>query len=259
MSETAEKLLHGFNTAVLTQKSKAKPSKGEALHFSETGHKGGLFLISKDVEEITQLNNKGKRQAARKKTRNRKTVMRKDIFEYRGKSYRVNSAKSGLYVETLKSMINQFELAAKKWSRVFVLRFDLHTHYYTGDSKRLSKFSKRLFMRLRRDYGFKEIGFCWAREMERAKSQHYHFVLFLDGRLVRHSKRINELIKAAWDDGTGAYHVPFIKRPYYFGSGEQITDDVIYRLSYLAKARGKGYRDKQAKDFQCSRMKTDFV
>ena len=152
-------------------------------------------------------------------------------------------------------MIDQFEIAVKKWPRLFVLRFDLHAHYYTDDNQRLSAFRKRLFMRLKRDYGFKEIGFCWAREKERAKSQHYHFILFLDGRLVRHSNRINELIRNAWDDGTGAYHMPVIKRPYYFGSGEQIRDEVVYRLSYLAKARGKGYRDKQAKDFQCSRMR----
>ena len=225
------------------------------MPFSETPHKGGLFLISKEAPDIPPDNSKGKKKAAPKKTRNRKTVMRDDIFEYRGKSYRVNADKSGLYVQTLKSLITQFELAAQKWNRVFVLRFDLHTHFYTGNNKRLSDFNKRLFIRLKREYGFKEIGFCWAREMERAKTQHYHYVLFLDGRLIRHSKIINELIKNAWDDGTGAYHVPTIKRPYYFGKGEQITDDVIYRVSYFAKARGKGYRDKQAKDFQCSRMK----
>lgn len=51
------------------------------------------------------------------------------------------------------------------------------------------------------------------------------------------------MIKEAWEKPTGGYHVPIIKQ------------EVIYRVSYLAKARGKGYRDKQAKDYQCSRMK----
>ena len=29
----------------------------------------------------------------------------------------------------------------------------------------------------------------------------------------------------------------------------------IYRISYLAKTRGKGYRDPQAKDYETSRLK----
>lgn len=255
MSKFAPKLLHGFDTAVLTHKNEAKPNAGAASCVSETPYKGGLFLISNEAPDISQLNNRGKTRAARKKTRNRKTVIRKDFFNYGGKNYRVNSAKSGLYVETLKSITNQFEIAAQKWRRVFMLRFDLHQHIYTGNNQRITAFRKRLFNKLKRDYGFTDIGFCWVRERERAKAQHYHFVLFLDGRLIRHSKCINQLVKNAWDDGTGSYHVPTIKRPYYFGTGEQITDDAIYRVSYLAKARGKGFRDKQAKDFQCSRMK----
>jgi hypothetical protein len=198
---------------------------------------------------------RGKQRAARLKTRNRKTVMYEDIFEYRGKIYRVNSSKSGLYVEILEPMIGQFEIAAQKWGRVFVLRFDLHQHFYSGDNRRITAFRKRLFNRLKRIYGFKDIGFCWVREKERAKSQHYHFVLFLEGRLIKHSSRINELITEAWEEPTGSYHVPIIKRPFYFGTGEEIADDAIHRASYLAKARGKGYRDTQAKDFQCSRMK----
>jgi hypothetical protein len=41
--------------------------------------------------------------------------------------------------------------------------------------------------------------------------------------------------------------------------------DAIYRISYLAKVRGKGYRDPQAKDYGTSRLKfksnvvTDFI
>jgi hypothetical protein len=152
-------------------------------------------------------------------------------------------------------MIEQFEIGLKKWRRVFVLRFDLHTHVFTKNNVRITAFRKRLFQKLKRYYGFKEIGSCWVREQERAKSQHYHFVLFLDGNLIRHSSIINEMIRAAWDDGTGTYTMPHIKHPFYFVDREEITQEAMYRMSYLAKPRGKGYRPPQTKDFQCSRMK----
>jgi len=251
MSETVSKQLHGFDIADLTRDSEAKSLTGEASHFSETSNKSRLFLISKDSLVIAKTS-KAKNQ---KKKRNRKKVIFNDVFTHNGKDYRVNSAKSGLYAEILTKLIEQFELASQKWKRVFVLRFDLHSHYYSGDNKRITAFRKRLFQRLKREYGFNQIGFAWVREMERSKAQHYHWALFLDGDLIRHSSRINLMVKDAWEDETGAYHVPTIPRPFYFGNVETIAEDVIYRVSYLAKARGKGYRDKQAKDYQTSRMK----
>lgn len=250
MSETVSKQLHGFDTAVLTRNIEADLAMGEASSFLETSKKPRLFLISKDASSKPT-----KHSGANKKQLNRKRVVFDDIFTHNGKQYRVNSAKSGLYAEILARVIEQFELASQRWRRVFVLRFDLHAHYYSGDNKRLTAFRKRLFQSLKRHYGFSEIGFCWVRELERSKSQHYHWVLFLDGNLIRHSSRINRMVKDAWEDLTGAYHVPVIKRPFYFGSAEDIAQEVIYRVSYLAKARGKGYRDKQAKDYQTSRMK----
>lgn len=250
MCVIASKQLHGFDTAVLTQECEVKPISGEASSLSEMDKTSRLFLVSKDLPVKDQTIDYKKR----KQKHNRKKVIFSDVINHNGRSYRVNSAKSGLYAEILAKIIEQFEVASHKWGRVFVLRFDLHGHYYSGDNKRITSFRKRLFQRLKREYGFNEIGFCWVREMERSTAQHYHWVLFLDGNLIRHSSKINRMIKDAWEDETGAYHVPVIKRPFYFGRAEDIAQDVIYRVSYLAKARGKGYRDKQAKDYQTSRM-----
>jgi len=245
--------LHAFNTTELTQETEAKPIQGKASYFSETSETSRFFLISKDALD-KPTSSKGIK-AKRKKKRNRKRVIFNDVFTHNGKDYRVNSAGSGLYAEILTRLIEQFELAGQKWRRVFTLRFDLHSHYYSGDNKRITAFRKRLFQRLKREYGFKEIGFCWVRELERSKAQHYHWVLFLDGDLIRHSSRINQMIKNAWEDETGAYHVPTIPKPFSFGTADEIREEVIYRASYLAKVRGKGYRDDQAKDYQTSRMK----
>lgn len=258
MPKIAPNVTGGFDEAVLTHKRIDEALIVKASSFSEMAKNERLFLISNNASnKYVPVNDKeiAGRSKKIKRTVNRKRIIFDDTFTHDGKTYQVNSIKSGLYVEILKPLIEQFEIAVIKWKRVFVLRFDLHTHINRPDNKEMTTFRKRLFSKLKRVYGFKEIGFCWVREQERAKSQHYHWVLFLDGDLIRHSSSINELIKQAWERPTGGYHVPIIKRPYYFADSEDIKLKVIYRVSYLAKPRGKGYRPAQTKDFQCSRMK----
>ena len=257
MVNLAQNAKGGFDIAELTHKSIGEALAGMVLPVSETALKARLFLLS-NVEASKNNPLEGvvnKSVTKPKRTHNRKRIIFDDTFTHKGKTYRVNSSKSGLYAEILKPMIEQFEIGLKKWRRVFVLRFDLHTHVFTKNNVRITAFRKRLFQKLKRYYGFKEIGSCWVREQERAKSQHYHFVLFLDGNLIRHSSIINEMIRAAWDDGTGTYTMPHIKHPFHFVDREGITQEAMYRVSYLAKPRGKGYRPPQTKDFQCSRMK----
>jgi hypothetical protein len=258
MANLAENARGAFDIAELTHQTTGEAVAGMVLPVSETALKARLFLLS-NVEASNNIPlepvvTKGA-TAKPKRTINRKRVIFEDTFTHNGKAYRVNSSKSGLYAEILKPIIEQFEIGLAKWNRVFVLRFDLHTHVFTKDNSRITAFRKRLFQKLKRYYGFKEIGSCWVREQERAKSQHYHCVLFLDGNLIRHSSIINEMIRAAWDDGTGTYTMPHIKHPFHFVDREGITQEAIYRVSYLAKPRGKGYRPPQTKDFQCSRMK----
>jgi hypothetical protein len=249
-------MMGGFDIAVLTHKTGSEALAYKASLLSETAKKERILLLSKRSNtKPTPVVSKIPTNIKPKRTINRKKITFDEAFTYNGKAYRVNTAKSGLYVEILEAMINQFEIAAAKWKRVFVLRFDLHMSIYRKDNQLITAFRKRLFQKLKREYGFKDIGFCWVREQERAKASHYHWVLFLDGDLIRHSNNINEMVKQAWERQEGNYHVPTIKRPYYFVDSEAITQDAIYRVSYLAKPRGKGYRDKQAKDYNCSRMK----
>jgi len=258
MSNSSPKKEGGIDIAVLTREGVGEALMAEASPFSENDNNERLFLISNADSNQSLLDNGSEMKVVSKKAKrtiNRKRVFVGDAFTRNDKTYSVNSAKSGLYVEILSGMIDQFEIAITKWRRVLVLRFDLHTHSNTKDNKIVTAFRKRLVQKLKREYGFKEIGYCWVREQERAKAQHYHWVLFLDGDLIRHSKRIIEMVKQIWENPTGNNHVPVIKNPFYFVDSEQLAQKAIYRASYLAKTRGKGYRDKQVKDYQCSRMK----
>jgi hypothetical protein len=53
--------------------------------------------------------------------------------------------------------------------------------------------------------------------------------------------------------------MPHINHPFHFVDNEQALQAAIYRISYLAKPRGKGYRPPQTKDYGCSRMKAKLV
>jgi len=254
--EASNILRGGFDIAELTQKNTGEAIAVQASPISESDEETRLFLLS-NTQSINTLHDKG---GTLKRTTNRKSTTFNDTITHQNKTYKINNGKPenklGLYNEPLKKIIEQFEIGLTKWSRVFVLRFDLHMLYETNNNQEMTAFRKRLFQKLKREYGFDSIGFCWAREYHgKGKGQHYHWAIWLDGNKIRHSSRINEMVKKAWNKPTGGYHVPTIKRPFYFVDNEEVAQDAIYRVSYLAKTRGKGYREEQTKDYQCSRMK----
>lgn len=245
----------GFDIADLTHKSEAEAIPAKASPLSKNESNTRLFLISNELGNAETIPGGGEEKKRPKKpTCNRKHIIFDSELEHNGNIYQVNTKKSGLYVELIVKIIEQYEIAVRKWRRVFVLRFDLHQSFYRDDSKHITNFRKRLFQKLKREYDFDEIGYCWVREQERSKAQHYHWVLFLDGNKIKHSSRIRKMIIQAWDQPNGAYHSPTIKHPFHFVASHVETLEAIYRVSYLAKARGKGYRPPQAKDYACSRM-----
>jgi len=173
-----------------------------------------------------------------------------------GQTWWVNSAKSGLFTKQLTVMIKQVESMLSHHSKVLAIRFDLRLYEYTPDNKIITLFNRRLHKWLKSKYGVTRIGFAWCREMETAKQQHYHYVLLLDGHKVRHPHEILPRIKVVWETQLdGSMYTP--ANCYYniYRDDRQSIQDVIWRISYLAKARGKGYRDKQAKDYGTSRLK----
>lgn len=189
-----------------------------------------------------------------KKTKNRKYASSSNTIKHDDTEYAINAKKSGVYPQQLHAMIDQLDTCHLKWGRVFVLRFDLHQCHYTEGSGMVTKFRKNLARRLERGYAISEIGYAWTREQEKAKHQHYHFVLMLDGDVIRHSARLNEIIADTWQavrNGNTTYHP---KACFTNVTDSETKAKAVYRISYLAKARGKGYRPPQAKDYGASRL-----
>ncbi len=156
----------------------------------------------------------------------------------------------------MKRIIRQLNIMCERYRRVFCVVFDLHMDVYTNDNLVISQFEKKLFPLIKSRYKVLDIGFAWVREMEKAKHQHYHMALMLDGKRIRHSSKILELIEQKWMLSGGG-HAHIIENCYYniCNSEFSVKQDLIYRLSYQAKERGKGYRDIQTKDYGVSRLK----
>jgi len=159
-----------------------------------------------------------------------------------------------IFTKQMKGIIEQLNVITGNYSRVLVVPFDLHLDGFTPDNKIVSNFIKLLSTRIKKEYGFNQIGFSWCRELERAKQQHYHMALFLEGRKIRTPKYLYEKIQDAWWDVGGGfvrmngYHM--INRDNWESKAK-----AIYHLSYHAKERGKGYRPTQTKDYGLSRLK----
>lgn len=166
------------------------------------------------------------------------------------------------YLEILNRIDEQLAAMLSYHNKLIVVRIDLHLHEYEPHNKTMSEFVRVFMKRLKRIYKLKRVGFIWVRERERAKKQHYHFAVILDGNKCKHSKRIIELAREIWQ-GRDFGSVPHIPKPYHLivRGNAQSYQTTFYRLSYLAKERGKGIgkngkaRASTANDYSTSRIK----
>ena len=188
--------------------------------------------------------------------RNRKKEFYNHSLIINNEQLEINSTETlGVYPKIIEKIVEQLDICIAIHKRVFVLRFDLHLKEYSGDNKIISTFMNRLKQWIKRNYKTKDIGSVWEREKERAKTQHYHAALFIDGDVIRYPNKLLQAIRTKWFKYG---HCPVIKHPYYFIDKHNLEDErkkVIKRVSYLAKTRGKGYRNSQAKDYSTSRLK----
>ena len=191
--------------------------------------------------------------------KNRKTEFFKPLITINGEELRINASEEhGVYRNIVEKMVEQLDICIAIHKRVFVVLFILQHRETSQDNKDISKFMNCLKQWIRRNYKTKDIGSEWVREWEKAKakSHHYHCALFIDGDVIRTSHRLLEVIRRKWFK-YGNVPTKLLKHPYYNinkHNHDKKRAEVIYRLSYYAKIRGKGYRDPQAKDYQTSRL-----
>ncbi|MBB1370300.1 inovirus-type Gp2 protein [Pseudoalteromonas sp. SR45-4] len=182
--------------------------------------------------------------------------MKTRFLEVNEQIFWVNGKHSGIYSAMAKKMINQVDVMLNHHSKVHLVRFDLRLYEFTQTNQVITKFNRILFKWLKRSYNLKRIGFIWCREIETAKQQHYHYVLMLDGHKIRHPHDILSKVKMVWEHQLqGSQYTP--KHCYYnIKRGDYNSlQQAIWRISYLAKVRGKGQKPPQTKNYSTSRIK----
>ncbi len=177
------------------------------------------------------------------------------LFGYLYHMYSVYKPKQGDQNKTaLTRMFRLCENMLFHYSKVFVVRIDLHPKHFSPDNKIMSIFLRRLITRLEKQYQCK-VGYFCAREQNKSDKQHYHLALMLSGHKIQHSDKLLTSIKIEWEHychGT----VNLVENPYYtMRRGNKTTiDPVVYRLSYLTKNHTKALNN-PANSYLCNESK----
>ena len=191
------------------------------------------------------------------KTKSRMKEHNYCFYNYKEEELFINSSKTkGVFSNIIEKIVEQLDICLAIHKRVLVVRFDLSLDEYSGDNQTISTFINRQKQRMFKTYRVKNIGHAWKREQETSKAQHYHVALFIDGNKIQHPSKLLRQIKAKWFKH-GRCWIPddcF----YYLDESKtnfkQMRGEAIYRLSYLGKTRGTGYKDVQAKNYSVSRL-----
>ncbi|MGE4593976.1 MAG: inovirus-type Gp2 protein [Gammaproteobacteria bacterium] len=188
--------------------------------------------------------------------RNRKKEHYGSILTINNEQLEINSTDTlGVYPDIIERIVEQLDICIAIHKRVLVVRFDLHLREYSDDNEVVSTFMTRQKQRIKRTYNkTKDIGHVWVRELEKAKAQHYHCALYIDGDVIQQPSKLLRQIKVKWYKN-GHCYIP--EDCFYYIDKNNLEEErakAIKRLSYLAKTRGKGYRKSQAKDSGASRL-----
>jgi hypothetical protein len=183
-----------------------------------------------------------------------KYISHSSMIEYETDLWLVNSTKNGIYTKQMKSILKELYAMRSHYPRLHVIVLQLSIDSYTPTNEAITRFNYDLFRYIRFNYGTKNIGFVWVREIERVKKQHYHYALILDGKVIQQPSALLKKAEECWAN------VGYLSRPKncFYNLTDNDTDtlqQVIYRLSYFAKGRCKGGRPPQTKDFNSSRIK----
>lgn len=107
---------------------------------------------------------------------------------------------------------------------------------------------------IQREYSTRDVGYIWAREIEKAKKQHYHLCIYVDGNKVKTSYKIVDWVERFLKTKKMSYYRPENTFTMVYRNNKVTIDNAVYRMSYLAKVRGKGYVEKHVRNYSSSRL-----
>ncbi|HBH6855127.1 inovirus-type Gp2 protein [Citrobacter freundii] len=197
-------------------------------------------------------------------------------FVHDDHQYPINTrTRSGVRQDILMAMITELKAMQRRYSRVFLTRFDLHLPEFTSADVG-NEYIRQLFKRLRsclasNNNGLSEpiidFAYGWVCEQEKASQPHYHCWIALPHRSVRWfgtpERGIAGIITEIWMKLTGgnatlvnlskstkAYPDHYV---IHRDAPESLNDPVFW-LSYLAKERGKSQTGKGTRLYSTSKL-----
>lgn len=156
----------------------------------------------------------------------------------------------------LNTIYREISVMFCQYKRVLVFRLDLHVCCYEDKNHSISKLMTKVRDHIKTQYGIKKMGYVWVREQEKSKKQHYHLMFILNGNKISYPSKLVTWVELRWM-GLGHPKPYTPKNCFYFMDKKLDADEIedcIYRVSYMAKKRGKGYAAKSARDFSSSRV-----
>lgn len=177
----------------------------------------------------------------------------------------LNTGKDGkiynCYVEPLQRFKREIDAMLSHHNRVFILRMDVHVDAHSPTNEKMTRFLRSYVSRIQRNYKTKNVGTIWCREVEKVKKQHYHLAVMVDGsnatrvskELLRMADEVAKHQKLSIGYCDNASYL--IKRTDLAKGDYSTYNDAFYRLSYLAKERGKTIKAERANSYQTSRIK----
>jgi len=190
-----------------------------------------------------------------KRMKNWKVTSTSSTFKYDGVEYLVD-ARSKLCTKILTKTLEQLTIARSIHKRIFVMRFDLRSSTFKQGNEEISLFRKQIVQWIERTYETHSIGTLWVRECETSKHQHYHFAIWIDGNKIYQPDKLKHIIQEKWEEADPSSHSIWnCEKGAYFVNNDEVFRDAVFRLSYLAKYRGKGYRPESTNDYSTSRLK----
>ncbi|QXB56324.1 inovirus-type Gp2 protein [Aeromonas sp. FDAARGOS 1415] len=172
--------------------------------------------------------------------------------------YKLNDmGEDGNLDNTIKAkMIQQVETLSNKYSKLLVVRVDLHVldDVWLNDSKLIDKLLKNIRKTKYKDHLF---GYFWVLEREKKKKGHYHMVFFFDGQQRRSEWAAQDMIEGCWQrvvSGGTIHRTKGTGTGMLLHGDQQKRADTIYALSYLCKKRGKKRLEKGQRLYGFSRL-----
>ena len=178
------------------------------------------------------------------------------IYIHNDLAYPINTKEGQYecYCAILDKGIEQLIRMLNRHSKVLAIRLDVHVPEHTKLNTNIGLFMDYLKRFILRTYSSKDVGFIWVREIEKAKKQHYHLCVYVDGNKIRTSYKIVEWAEEHLNSRGMTLYRPDNTFMMVLRNDKQSIDDAVYRMSYLAKVRGKGYVDKYVKNYSSSRL-----